>query len=452
MLTAVYATVAIAALLILALVSGRLLDLVLFTFFASLVISPLALYRFESYTSHVGISPGTPTIFTYTVVLILFLGWCCATGRMPFDQRWIPFVLGCLIFMLFVWNVNSVTLSGCVHLLTGALAAGMGYVLAAGAYSQRFRESLARVILLISSIEFAVCVSQLFGVSNVLISQFSVNSTTAETTAGRIAGTTDHPGTLGKVAFLLIILSLPLFGSSSSKIRRSAQISTALLALPLVFSEGRANFAAVIALFVAWPIVSAFANSRSRNPGANRRFVFAVAAVLVALGSFGIYAARFDEDPAGGPRDRLLTVAYEQIPLRLFSGTGPNSYVDVVGRFDALTARGWPVHSVPLLAIGELGILVASLLLLPVLLLTLRSIALAAGPFSSKETATVWLSSLPGIAIISITGWGFLSGPVFVLLCFVLGVFSANLGSRWLERKSTSVNLKTDRAPLFENL
>ncbi|RZL22688.1 MAG: hypothetical protein EOP31_22255 [Rhodococcus sp. (in: high G+C Gram-positive bacteria)] len=410
---------------IIAACAGRLHFYFLFLFLVSVCIFPKALYVFGTPKSHAGITSSAPSIWTYSVVLIIFAGYALVSRRDLVAKAWLPLVIVTVLFSMFIWDMTDLQISGALHLLTATLASGLGVYCFKRTPWIGGRRDLMLAVFLVALLEFTVCVSQLFQFSVPFLNSFSVNDITAETTAGRIAGTTDHPGTLGKIVFLLIIVCLPSVASSDLKTKVLSITSIVLLATPLIFSEGRANFIAVLILLISWPFTSALV--RATGQGSSKRLLIGLSTALVGVASFGIYAARFSEDPVGGPRERLLDVALIQIPMRLWTGTGPNSYVEVVGSYDRLTSLGWPVHSAPLLAIAELGIIGGICVLLPFFVLTWRALHVRSLKGFGAESAVVWISATPGFVIIGTTGWGLLGGAIFILYAFVVGYFSESL-------------------------
>ncbi|WP_144376949.1 MULTISPECIES: O-antigen ligase family protein [Rhodococcus] len=400
---------------------------VLGVFFLSIFAFSRSIFRIGAPTSHVGITSSVPSVWIYSLVLVAVALVSFAAARKIIPAPWVPAILFVTLGAAFVWPASPAVISGSLHYLWAGLAAGMGGLFA-GRLLRGYAE-LAWVIFGVAVVEAAFSVFQMFGTATALTQLFAVNEVTSETTAGRISGTTDHPGTLGKLVFLLIMVALPLLGAERRDIRRLGAASLGLFAIPLVFSEGRANFVAALTLLLAWPIVSAVTKAKS-NFGP-KKAVVAFFAGLVAISSLGIYLARFSADPMGGPREHLMEVALKQIELRPWIGTGPNLYIPVVGAYDPLTANGWPVHNAVILAVAELGLIGGFLVFVPFLIVTGKAFKLRAASGYSGEYARVWLSAIPGFAVIAFTGWGLLGGSTFVLFSFVTGFFWVVLSREW---------------------
>ncbi|WP_133177979.1 O-antigen ligase family protein [Microbacterium testaceum] len=175
------------------------------------------------------------------------------------------------------------------------------------------------------------------------------------------------------------------------------------LAVPAtVLTESRANALSLGILLVGWVVLL----PTSQNLG--KKITIVAGLGLVVFLSAGIWAERIATGEDGTFRAHFTEVALASISLMPWSGTGPNSYVEVAGRLDALTASGWPVHNSFLLAAAELGIAGAVALFLPMIALALRSAirVLALRPSPSDKAAIVMTIAILPIAL---TGWGMMS-------------------------------------------
>jgi O-antigen ligase len=152
---------------------------------------------------------------------------------------------------------------------------------------------------------------------------------------------------------------------------------------------------------------------------------------LVVLPFASTIATRIQEDPNGGPRAGLAAAALEQIDRQPW-GIGPNTYVSVVSKYDAVTASGDPVHNTFLLTAAELGVLGAVLFWLPVAGLVTIAWMSRRRPGFAGSFALAIVASAPGLYVVNATGWAILRGPLLPLWFLVCGIAYSQLGSaRW---------------------
>lgn len=355
---------------------------------------------------HVGIAPANPELTTYIVVLVVFLLFAIFRPRFGHGLWvWIPFVTWLLAGINFLWPGGPTQEAGILQLLLAPAA----WVLGVNIAPQINRDGgsfLVRLVSIIVFTQLAVCSMQGLGIS--------VNAMDANQEAilgSRFNGTLGHPNDLGKVMFLLMALLLP-FGRRLSRIDTVVwRLTIAAAFLVLGMTGGRAVSAAAVCMLLLWAVLSPkLAGTRGRK--AIGLGIGLSAAVFLA----GILLSRFDEDPEGGSRNTLTDIAWAQISSSPWAGVGPNLYVDVVGSYNALTASGVPVHNAFLLAVAEIGIVGALALLLPVVVgifVVLRSFRLES---VEGESSRVYLSAIPGLYLVSTTGWGVLGGYVLPLL------------------------------------
>jgi O-antigen ligase len=152
---------------------------------------------------------------------------------------------------------------------------------------------------------------------------------------------------------------------------------------------------------------------------------------LVVLPFASTIATRIQQDPNGGPRAGLAAAAIEQIDRQPW-GIGPNAYVSVVSKYDAVTANGYPVHNTFLLTAAELGVLGALLFWLPVLGLVAVAWMSRKRPGFAGSFAIAIVASAPGLYVVNATGWAILRGPLLPLWFLICGIAYSQLGSaRW---------------------
>jgi uncharacterized membrane protein YhaH (DUF805 family) len=245
----------------------------------------------------------------------------------------------------------------------------------------------------------------------------------------RTNGTTNHPDNLGKVLLLLLILSLGLMGTTDARARRFLWVAVILMFIPLGLSEGRANILAALTTIIFWAMLAGKRRSLSIRVG------IPLVVVLVFLPFAGSIAKRLQEDPNGGPRAGLAATAYEQIHRQPW-GVGPNSYVSVVSAYNPVTALGYPVHDAYLLTAAELGILGAVLFWLPLAwLLSLAVVSRRREGFAGSFAIAI-LASVPGLYVVTTTGWAMLSLFLLPFWFLINGIAYSQFGpdSRRLAR------------------
>lgn len=367
---------------------------------------------------HNGITHGSYTISTFGICLILALTVGRNTRAAKAFLLFIPLLAYLFLGLLYTWPHHGLSIPGALHWTTGILAFTSGTALGHRATTNpTTRKTLVWVIVAIIATQFAVATLQLAGIP---INPHSESS--AEAVAGRVNGLLSHPNTLGKVLFLLIIFLLPMTRETCTKTANTAQTAI-LAAIALIgLTGGRATFAAAIAALLLWAL--AFP---TRSLGQRLLLGASTTAVVTCFANY--FITRFQEDPEGGSRGHMSHVAWTLFADHQLFGIGPNNYVAIGGPHDTYTASGFPVHNSFLLMLVEIGIVGIILALGPIA--ALHALALPA-LFTRDDTFTTLsrqalLTSLPGIAIIGLTGFGMAAHSVFVLWWFVTGFLTANL-------------------------
>lgn len=384
-----------------------------------------------SATRHVGIAPANAELTTYVVVLAGFLLFAIFRPRFGYGLSiWIPFVIWLIVGMNFAWPGGPTQEAGILQLLLAPAAWALGVNIAPQINRDGGR-FLVRLVAVIVFIQLAVCSLQWLGIT--------VNAMDANQEAilggSRFNGTLGHPNDLGKVVFLLMTLLLP-FGRRLGRIDTVVwRVAMAAAFVVLGMTGGRAVSAAAVCMVLLWTVLSP---SPAGTKG--RKAIGLGVGLSVAVFLAGMLLSRFDEDPEGGARNTLTDIAWAQISSSPWTGIGPNSYVDVVGSYNALTASGVPVHNAFLLALAEIGIFGAVGLLLPIAV----GIFVVLRRFRSEsvegDSARVYLSAIPGLYLVSTTGWGVLGGYVLPLLSMTFALLYA-----WSARRKVQT---TDRLVL----
>jgi hypothetical protein len=222
--------------------------------------------------------------------------------------------------------------------------------------------------------------------------------------------------------FLLFCFLLPLSAYRQRTTRRLAFSAIALGSAATLLTLSRAKIFAIGAAVVLWLILSGRASS-----------MWTKLAIVVAMGLVMLLNAdiisrlelRQLQDPEGGARQYVLSIGMHQIHSAPFSGTGPNYYVEIVGRYDGFAAKGFPVHNSFLLPVAELGIPLAIIFFLP-LLIVLRQVARRISQHSAIDAqAAALLALLPGIVVIGWTGWALVATESLPLLYVGIGFLAS---------------------------
>jgi O-antigen ligase len=364
------------------------------------------------------IAPGSFTVSNYllfvgVLALLAVLHRLHRGGKRLLPVSALVFLLFLVLEFLFSWSGTSEQVSGIVQLFLGFAAWGAGAYLGPKLLAnERSIRLIALTILFIAGVQALVAIAQRMG-----ITINPMDPKLASEMGNRTNGTLTHPNNLGKVALMLLILSLALVaGGISRRTRSILWISIIVLIVPLGLSQGRANMVAALLTVVFWAALS------PRDRPLRLRLGVPLAAVLVALPFVGAILAREQDDPDGGPRGQLSATAIDQIHMHPLFGLGPNSYVSIVSDYDAVVAAGYPVHNTFLLTAAEFGIPAAVLFWIPLLLLLLacwRARTLGGFP-ASFGVAT--LASAPGMYVVLSTGWAMLSASLLPFWFLLLGI------------------------------
>lgn len=397
--------------------------LLVFLFGAALFPRTIATFVRSPESTPYDIAPASLGLQTQILVIVVAaIIVVVGQGRLKLPVPLIVFALLLTVAMFTTWQGTVPQWSGYVVLLSAVLAFGVGWAVGRQAFNQaRFARFFLAAILVVLVLQLGVAVLQLAGVS---LPTGLVNSErTLEQTVGRVSGTIGHPANLSKVAFALMLMSLPFTTAAQKQISRLAFACVAAAALVGGLTVSRANLIAMAILLAAWILTF---------PG-RARVGTRIGGAVVLLGAAGVFGPlvleRFEDDSQGGLRPLLLTAALRQLNSDFLIGTGPNAYIAVVGKVDAATASGYPVHNAFLLMTAELGIFLASLFFLPLVVLIVWSIArfFRSSEYMHAPRAIVY--AIPGMGIILLTGWGMISVLIVGLWMFTLGfIWSARAG------------------------
>lgn len=379
-----------------------------------------------------------------TIAAVLIIGFGDKNYKLPLSL--VAFIVFVSLGMLFVWDKTTPQWSGYVTFVCAALAYGVGSGVGSAAFNS---VPIARLILTVALgaliINAGVAVLQLAGLD--LPGWLVASDRTLEQTVGRISGTIGHPANLSKVTFILTLIALPFTVADDRVLRRLAFAVTILATLIGGLSVSRANLIGTFILLTLWILTF---------PGRARvgtRLAGGVAIASAAVVFAPLVLERFANDSEGGLRPLLLNAGLRQLQSNLWLGTGPNSYIAVVGRFDEATASGYPVHNVFLLMTAELGLVPA------ICFFTTLAAALFWGLSRFTKSAQyhyvprLIVYATPGIALIFTTGWGMISSILIGLWMFAVGFLSAakntTSGKNVLDT-ATSMHLSNERLVRFK--
>jgi len=358
------------------------------------------------------------TLFLSSSAIYLLIGVALAALVAKFSQRiipwrFLPFAIYLALGLALIWGRSSIITPAAILLVVAIGSWIVGNLAGSPAgWTINVERWIAIAIVAIVLFELAVGLAQQAG-ANI----FPPGERTEELTAGRVNGTTGHPGTLGKAILLIATLALPLTRSVDVVARRASYLALfgSLVIIGLTIS--RTNIIAFALLIVIWAVLL----PKERKLSA--RIVLPVSIGIAGLFFLDAILERFAEDPLGGARERFMSVAERMISQHLAFGVGPGNYVTVGGLLDSLTAKGWRVHNVFFLEAAELGVVGAILLFGPMIVLVVRALRiLAASPSPSQDFARALVAATLPLTLICITGWGLVNGSILLLWFFVMGV------------------------------
>lgn len=346
----------------------------------------------------IGLVVGDYPIGGYTVagVGLAALALYAAT-RVSADLFFVPLVAFLVLGLFTFWEGTSAQWVGAVQLIV-AVGTWLGGRFLGTYFDREARGGrwLAFLLAAIVAVELVVCALQGLGVD-----LFPNAGRTAQLEGDRANGTLEHPGDLGKVLVILLVLLMPLTRARDRVTRLTALVALFASLVPIGMTGSRSNFVAAVVAIAVWVLLL---------PG-GRRVLALKAGGLAIVGVIGLIFAgpiieRFLRDPAGGERQHFMEVALAQIPNAPVVGVGPDSYIAVVGQTDAITRAGWRVHNILLLELVEIGILGTVLLFAPFVWLLVVALRRVREPGERGDVARAVLAVLPGFVIIGVTGWG----------------------------------------------
>lgn len=332
-------------------------------------------------------------------------------GGQAIGMWWLVVMLAYLALMwALVWRhagYNPELVSGLAQIAASVLAVYVGSAIGAGLRDDPREQSWFSLILLGVAIVLTI---------SVLI---QVPSALAAGDVSRVSGVYEIPSIIGKVAMMLVCL--PLAGSEQPAVRKRAYATAALMVLATAPTLSRANIVGLAIILVVWALLAPSAALRRRA-----RIVVGVGAAL-CIPFFAALLDRFEGDPQGGDRPALLAAGMAMVRQHWAAGTGPNLYVPIASRtHEIVFITGYPVHNTFLLAVVELGVVGAVLLLVPFLapVVHLRAALRERATLRGRAAASV-LSVAPALIVAGVVSWGLLQYPILELLCLCFGICGA---------------------------
>lgn len=351
---------------------------------------------------HVGIASAAPSVAVSSlcVLLLAISGLLIRPGGLGFPVV-APFLFYLTFGVVVLWDWNPIISAGAWHLLIAALGICAGAHLARLTDSVRGTRVFASWVAAVLAAQCLIALAQFLGAS--IFTNPELLATDA-TTMGRATGTFFHPSTLGKVAVLALGLALPLLSSRGRRERTLAWVIGGCGFLACIVTGSRANTVALVSTWILWILLS---SPKVVRGGLKARV--ALALIVGVLLTFPYWSARLLSTESG-ERSHFNDVAMRYLEMTSWwSGVGPNSYVEAVGRTDPLTAAGWPVHNMFLLTTVELGVVGAALFAALIAVPTIRAWSLRRGPGLRGPYALALLAMAPGLLLIVLTGWGMLA-------------------------------------------
>ncbi len=367
---------------------------------------PIIFFGEAQYATHAGIAPAFPVMYSSVVVaIVVFIG--TRNGSVGLSSAVIFVWLALVWVFIFVGSENtSAQWAGFLSLCVAALCFACGRKLHVFFSSPDGPAAFALAIFLFVGLQFLVGIMQIAGI---LILEASDQGLM------RVRGTFGHAGDLGKVLIAATALALACLAFSQDKKTRRLVVGTVGLAfLATAMTASRSNLAGLVVLLVAWALLA----RENYEKRLGRRFLFLGAAASLPFA--GTYLLRFSADPDGGSRPELLNAAIQQIEQSPIDGTGLNSYVQVVGMWDARTASGLPVHNSFLLLAVELGLPLFAMMVAGAVALVAR-----VGWHRSSavgDSRAAFLAYALALFLLGLTGWGLLKVTVLPFMAFVAGL------------------------------
>ena len=381
-----------------------------------IVVRPVNFIGFgtASTMSHTTIAAGRVSISTHDVALLFVAVFAGLSVLRRFRLEFLIVAVASLSIAVLQSNLKPWVAEGILQWVflgvCWAFGSAVSRAVSSGRLSERF---VAGTLLLCVGLHALAACAQFAGFGRVY------ESTLAGGDLSRMTGLAGHPGNLGKIILLLMMLILPLSSSTDRTVRRLAWTALGLSLTTEALTFSRANVLATAVLFLGWMIFN------RRSSTINRAAILA-SATVAAIPVVQILIERQQYDPDGGLRPALMKSAMIQLHETFWWGIGPNNYIEKVGQFDPYAAGGLPVHSTFVLMLVELGAIVAVVAAIPFVLIIIRAVRTAHAN-RGHAYAVGFLLSLPGLVIIMQTGHGMTSEVVAPTFFFAIGFIWSSL-------------------------
>lgn len=384
----------------------------------------------------VDISNPVVSIATYTLTLIISALYIC--GKLDYrNSLWwltLPSITVLIVGCLLVWGTSGPVISGTLHAVLVCLA----WIVGVG-YAKDFSIDSTNVVPAMT----LLCVSMILAIPSWM--QW-IGGQGAEGYGDRTGGIFSHPSTTGKVATVVLCLSLPFMRSASSRIASLGTASVWIAASAAIPSLSRANIIAIAIVIVGWYMM----NGKLIKPITIASF--ALIGTIFYYVFFDEFVQRFLGDPEGGERPEMMAAALRQLPELLPGGTGPNNYVNVVSELEPIVSiTGYPVHNILVLYLAEFGVLGLAAIALPLISCLRVAVSVGAARRRFKPYSDALFLLMVSVSFIGWTGWGILRQPLPELIVFSAAILcqnaysarSSGTNARQLLSVGTDVRLRT---------
>lgn len=324
-----------------------------------------------------------------------------------FGPAW-PILAYLITFYLFVWERTPDVRAGVLSILISIICWWLGQQV-----GMSWQDSEEEQLALVRGLAlFLVC-------ELILTLYQSVNNVGV---ADRMMGSYTHPAWLGKYVLLAMPFLLPMLVKSSMRVMRLSAIGLVSGVAATGLTLSRANLVSQVGAVLVWVLLVRGDEQDTRWRSMRPRILIAMG--LAVLPIIGALVARFEADPEGGDRSALWDAGISIINKDLWTGTGPNNYVNL-GRSisDFVDYSGTPIHNLFMLLVAELGVAGMVVMLLPWAASTFQAIRSVSRNGALRLYSLAFLISTAAIVFTATTGWGFLQEPTIDILFLWIGFY-----------------------------
>lgn len=229
---------------------------------------------------------------------------------------------------------------------------------------------------------------------------------------------------------LLSPILLPLTLADDRRTQKLATLAIVIGFLATGLTVSRANLVALFAVLLGWSVLRRLDGAGAARPF--RRIWLPLSVLAISVPFLALLLERFAIDPDGGDRSELTEAGLRIIADNLIFGTGPNNFVNVASRTEAIVqATGAPVHNSFLFAVASLGAVGAMLIALPLLGTLSRTFrTVRATNRQQANVARAYLVASFGIAFVAMSGWGFWQDPMLYWIFLTSGYVFVSMAPR----------------------